>query len=516
MKSSAVQNYNMLNLSSLSRKVWRPNFYKKNEIAAQTQKNIALLSRFKQVTESAEIGVWDWDLKTNKQMGDAGMIKLFGKEDWQSCIHPDDSLRITDAIRKAIAGIAPFDTQYKIITSNGAIKTIQSKGVVSFNHKQQPESMMLINWDQTESAESLEKLQQSENLFRHIVETSPDGIWLHDESQKTVFVNPRFTNIFGYSATEMKETNIHDLIDPTFHNIVNEQIENRKKGLHNTYELLCITKTHEKIWIQVSATPILNGKQEFAGTLAILSNINSRKLIELEKEQITLDLIQRNKNMEQFSYIVSHNLRAPLANILGCAEIITNDSIDLPELKQIIEGIGVSAQKLDAVIKDLNFILQVKNPLVEKRETVYLEEIVTEIKNSISDIMLSKNVTLNTDFAEVEKLTSIKGYVYSIFYNLIYNSIKYQNPQVNPIIEIKSKQLEKGIKLTFTDNGSGIDLKKEGDKIFGLYKRFHPDIAGKGIGLFMVKTQLETMGGNISVASEPNIGTAFTIEIPVN
>jgi signal transduction histidine kinase len=107
---------------------------------------------------------------------------------------------------------------------------------------------------------------------------------------------------------------------------------------------------------------------------------------------------------------------------------------------------------------------------------------------------------------------TLKSYLYSIFYNLISNSIKFRQKQVPCIIEIKSNLLKNNVELIFTDNGMGIDLKKKGDHIFGLYKRFHPHTEGKGMGLFMVKTQVETLSGKISIESEVNKGTQFRIE----
>ena len=105
--------------------------------------------------------------------------------------------------------------------------------------------------------------------------------------------------------------------------------------------------------------------------------------------------------------------------------------------------------------------------------------------------------------------------MYSIFYNLISNSIKYRQQQVPCLIEIKSRRVKDTIELVFTDNGMGIDLQKRGDQVFGLYKRFHTNIEGKGMGLFMVKTQVETLGGKISIQSEVNKGTEFKIEFEI-
>jgi signal transduction histidine kinase len=128
--------------------------------------------------------------------------------------------------------------------------------------------------------------------------------------------------------------------------------------------------------------------------------------------------------------------------------------------------------------------------------------------------MQSQNVRIITDFSAVDEYTSIKSYIHSIFYNLIFNSIKYSDPSRMPVISVTSKRENHKIYLIFKDNGMGIDLDKKGEQIFGLYKRFHNHIEGKGMGLFMVKTQVEILGGKITVKSQPNQGTEFEIEFP--
>jgi signal transduction histidine kinase len=114
------------------------------------------------------------------------------------------------------------------------------------------------------------------------------------------------------------------------------------------------------------------------------------------------------------------------------------------------------------------------------------------------------------------EVNSIKSFIYSIFLNLISNSLKYRKENIQPAIEITSRQIGNKLLLHFKDNGLGIDLAAKGTDLFGLYKRFHSHVEGKGLGLFMVKTQIETMKGKITVNSELHEGTEFTIELPVN
>jgi signal transduction histidine kinase len=243
-----------------------------------------------------------------------------------------------------------------------------------------------------------------------------------------------------------------------------------------------------------------------------MSDITKNKLAEIERDAITKDLLQRNKDLEQFAYIVSHNLRAPVASILGLSALWNNTAVREAEKEYISKGVLTSVQKLDDVIKDLNYILQVKNKLNEKKEIVAFADLVNDIKVSINDVITQENIKIKCDFNEVKEMIALKSYLYSIFYNLISNSLKYKRKNVITQIEIKSHMKNNKIILDFKDNGIGIDLKKNGDKIFGLYKRFNEEQDGKGIGLFMVKTQVEALNGKIHVESQENHGTVFSVE----
>jgi signal transduction histidine kinase len=143
---------------------------------------------------------------------------------------------------------------------------------------------------------------------------------------------------------------------------------------------------------------------------------------------------------------------------------------------------------------------------------VRFSDLVEDIKMSIHSLMEKEKVIIRTDFAEVENFFTLKSYLNSIFFNLISNSIKYRSKDFAPVIEIESKIVKEKVLIKFSDNGLGIDVANNGSKIFGLYKKFHNHVDGKGMGLYMVKTQTEILGGKISVASEVNKGTEFMLE----
>jgi signal transduction histidine kinase len=175
-------------------------------------------------------------------------------------------------------------------------------------------------------------------------------------------------------------------------------------------------------------------------------------------------------------------------------------------------GLNKSVNGLDDIIKDLNQILQTKKEINEAKVLLHLSDIISTIQSNISHLILKENVTIIVDFSEKDEIFTIKSYMDSIFYNLISNSIKYKHPERTPVIEIKSRLKDKGFEILYKDNGLGIDLEKQGNQVFGLYKRFHFHTEGKGMGLYMVKTQIETLGGKVSIKSEVNHGTEFIIE----
>ena len=336
-----------------------------------------------------------------------------------------------------------------------------------------------------------------------ILESIRDGFYALDKNWVITYWNKEAETLLGKKREEVIGKSIWEVYPETIDTIAFANYHNAVK--YNTvqhYERFNETLNH---WAEISAYPSPNGLSVY------FKDITQRKLAELERMKMIEDMVQRNKDLEQFSYIVSHNLRAPVANIIGLAQVLDLDTDDIESKEMFNKGLSAAIKQLDSVIIDLNTILQVKNEITEKKEVVNLSELIDNIQSSIHNLVEKENVQIKTDFMEVSELNTITTYLHSIFYNLILNSIKYRQSQLDPLIEIKSMKSNGGVIITFKDNGMGIDIGKYGDKVFGLYKRFHQNIEGKGMGLFMVKTQVETLGGRITLNSEINRGTEFII-----
>lgn len=238
-----------------------------------------------------------------------------------------------------------------------------------------------------------------------------------------------------------------------------------------------------------------------------------QKVVDSTDAEVIDNLVRRNRDLEQFANIVSHNIRAPLANIMGLNRLL-NLQLNDADKDMALKGIRISAEKLEGVIKDLNEVLQVRRSDASNSDTVNLLRLVDDIRLSIADAIENQRATIICDFEEAPEVVGIKSYLQSIFFNMITNSIKYARPDVPAVVRIRATRKENHAVITFSDNGIGIDLAKHGSNVFGLYKRFTDKIEGKGLGLYMIKTQVEAMSGAIQVESVVGEGTTFTITLP--
>ena len=250
-----------------------------------------------------------------------------------------------------------------------------------------------------------------------------------------------------------------------------------------------------------------------ATILSLNEKLNSDIAIQKDELIKTNDeLVKHNNELLQFSFTVSHNLRGPVARMLGLMNLISISN-DAAEKNAYIELLQKSTNELDAILKDLNLIIDTRNGISKVREKIFL---VDEWKKGISLLQgyIKSEYTITTDFTTVTHVYAVRAMIQNIFFNLISNAIRYRSADRSLSIEVSSYRKELTTFIKIKDNGLGIDLVAHGDSIFKLYKRFHTHVAGKGLGLYLIKTQVETLGGSIAVESEINKGTTFTISLP--
>jgi signal transduction histidine kinase len=221
------------------------------------------------------------------------------------------------------------------------------------------------------------------------------------------------------------------------------------------------------------------------------------------------ELIKHNNELRQFSYTVSHNLRGPVASLMGLISLIDQRSLNT-ENAEIHGHLMTSVKRLDNIISDLSKIIDIRHDIFHIRQRINLKAEVDEILNGFKKEIDTYQIIIRTDFSACHEIYSVRPMVHSILYNLISNAIKYRTPASRPEIELSSAT-GKNYVIRIKDNGLGIDLKKYNNSLFKLYKRFHHHTEGKGLGLYLVKLQAEALGGTVEVASEINRHTTFTV-----
>jgi signal transduction histidine kinase len=230
----------------------------------------------------------------------------------------------------------------------------------------------------------------------------------------------------------------------------------------------------------------------------------NERLIEINSE-----LVNHNNELRQFSYTISHNLKGPVASLMGLAELLRNEK-ETDNKEVILDHIKKSTEALNSVVFDLTKIIDLRNSVNDVKEQVSFQEEFDQIGSLLNESVKDINASFNTDF-QVAHIYSVKAFVSSILHNLVSNSVKYRSPERNLVVNISTYKKDIYTVFEIKDNGLGMDMDKYGGDIFKLYKRFHLHKEGKGLGLYMVKLQTEILGGKLEVKSKLNHGTTFKI-----
>jgi len=268
-----------------------------------------------------------------------------------------------------------------------------------------------------------------------------------------------------------------------------------------------------KGWFELSIQPVSEGVMVISFDISELKNTQVELREKLaERTEMLVQIERQKQQLEEFCHIISHNLRAPLANLLLLSDMVQSSS-DLDEKIVLIEKQKPVIDFLHDIFEELVDATQIKLNYQIKRELVDLEQCLSKSLKLLQGEILSSNAEILFDFSAVPSVYFSRIYLESIVFNLLSNALKYRSPVRCPRIELRSFYHDGWVCVEITDNGLGIDLKRYGDKLFKLRKTFHEHPNAKGLGLFMSKTQIEALGGMIEVQSEPGKGSTFVARL---
>lgn len=307
-----------------------------------------------------------------------------------------------------------------------------------------------------------------------------------------------------------------------------------------TIRFRVVKKNSEILFVSGNGHPILCPEGNIVGYFGLFQDISDLKNAQIELEKGNRDLegkvAERTKELElsshkmrevleqlqiqnellqQYTYIVSHNLRAPIANISGLTELFDFEDSNCEENKEILLHIYKVSKHLDHIIKDLNEILSADGKIEKAKTELNLYNEIERVCEELNAEILNKNARVRIVTPRDFTVIGVKGYIFSILHNLVENALKYQHADRQTDIEIGSHRIASGYSIWVKDNGIGIDLPKNEGKLFKLHSRLGGmDTSGMGMGLFLVKTHVDQLGGEILVESTLGEGTNFTLLFP--
>lgn len=479
--------------------------------------------RLKEIESIAHIGTWTLSLETGVAIWSEEACRIYGLSpmdtvqsynSWLSFIHPDDLSYVLAVTQKANETHEESSFYHRILHRDGTLKHIYSQSRIEFGTEGLPVRIYGVVHDVSEQKIAEEKTAFDSANLASLINNTDDLMWSVDRRFNLITSNIAFNKIVHLLSGNTIE-NGSNILSAGF---TKEQVERYKGYYERAFAGEVFTevehnKTPHEFWTETSFYPIHeNGK--IVGTACYSRDISESKRMAIQSAKLTADLVQQNKNLEQFAYMVSHNLRAPLANIMGLCDVLNFPDLKEQEKEKMTSDIVQSSKRLDSVVRDLNDILQIRNSADEQKENVLFSDLMNDVVGCFPSSKENGHVSITYDFKEVDGMQTIKPYLKSVFYNLLSNSIKFSRKGIDTVIQVKSIKEENNIVLLFKDNGMGIDLEKNKDKVFGMYNRFHSEIEGKGMGLFLTRQLIETLGGKISVKSRVNSCAQFRIEFP--
>jgi len=491
--------------------------------------------RFRKIYEDGPYGIVmaDKDFKfiaANKKICDITgyseeELKLFT---FLNITYEEDKKKDIENVKKLISReINVYKTEKRYVRKDG--KIIWGKLTVTSNYSKDGEFMYNLGMieDITEKKNSEESLRFSEERLRQIVETSGVWVWEVDKEGLYTFVSKMEEGILGYETEELiGKKHFYDFFAPEVKDDLKKaafEVFGKKQTFRN-FENPNLHKNGNLVYLETSGMPLLDENGNLAGYRGADRDITEKRKVEneirklneeleLRVDERTSQLMEANRDLEAFSYSVSHDLRAPLRAISGFSGLLLSDYFDKldDEGKEYLQDIMRNAKNMGDLIDDLLQLSRYGRKQIERTE-IKMKELFTSVFEEEKSEAGYKGTLIFNDICDTKgDYTLMKQLVI----NLISNAVKFSSKAEFPKIEIGSSKNEKEIIYYVKDNGVGFDMKYSG-KMFNVFQRLHKkeEFEGTGVGLAIVQRIINKHGGKIWAESKPGEGAIFYFTIP--
>lgn len=356
------------------------------------------------------------------------------------------------------------------------------------------------------------QLEQQEAWFRNIFENAPVGIALLDSRYFAFKFNNHFQKLTGYTEGELTALGMQQLMHPEDILYGDDWVQYISQPVMKPLEQRILTKDGKTIWTRCTMSKMTLENQNY--TITMFNDITTEKLVETQLRDSARQLTAHNEALEEFSYVISHDLQEPLRMITSFTQIIQkrylvkiDDEQAAMDFAFVIDG----AKRMSLLIKDMLEYSRwsAKALPVERVDT--RKVLADTLQNLTVSLSNSKAEVITGDLPIVHTSRLMLG---QVFQNLIANAARYRHPDREPIIEINVQQRPFDVVFSVKDNGMGMEDIYQ-DRIFGIFQRLHPEKStGSGMGLAICKRVIEKQGGRIWVESTINVGSTFYFSLP--
>ncbi|MEO0896887.1 MAG: ATP-binding protein [Bacteroidota bacterium] len=360
--------------------------------------------------------------------------------------------------------------------------------------------VLCIFRDVTEAFEKDRKLAQSESRYKTLVDHMKEGLLMTDVEGKTLFVNQRMAEILEHDTQDLLGKMSTDFLDIDLFSEGNMN----KEGAQKTIEFT--TSKGDLRHLYVAAAPFLDQQEKFLGTIAVVTDFSVRKATEGKLEE-------KKQELDDFMYKASHDLRGPLASIIGISNIAIQESKEEVS-NNYFHLINQSAKRLDHILSELINLTRLNNATIEIKE-IQLKNFVQDISQSLVHSPDAEKINFIIDIPEDFVLVSDEKLLLSILQNLVLNGILYRKKGIDdPFVRVCAEQKPNRTLLKIEDNGIGMPERIQ-NRVFEMFYRGNTKSKGSGLGLYIVKTAVDKLDGSIELESEEGRGSSFEISLPL-
>lgn len=424
-----------------------------------------------------------------------------------------------EIVNTIIQGTKIQDLETRRITKHGKIIDILFSASKITETGNDQVSIAITERDITQQKIAAEQIKESETRFRNLFEYAPYPMWVYDLNNLNFLeVNHTSTDLYGYSKEEFLAMKIIDIRPEEEVAKLLEDIRERTQEIQSSGTWKHRLRNGKIIDVEITSH-LLDYKGHNA-VLVISKDITQQKKAEEQIRQLNtelqinvMQLETTNKELESFSYSVSHDLRAPLRALNGYSKIIEEDYAPVldVEAKRLLGNIQYNAKRMGTLIDDLLAFSRLGRKEVQKTKI----DTVALVKNVLKEINISATFNAETKINPLPPADADYALLRQVWINLLSNAMKYSSKKEKPEVQIGSTETDNEILFFVKDNGAGFNMKYV-DKLFGIFQRLHnpAEFEGTGIGLAIVQRIIAKHGGRVWAEAETNKGATFYFTLP--